>query len=58
MTYYAWGLIKTYRALGEKYPFCRRKIWGAVLFDHCYPFLDIYCWGTVNYEGWLTRLEK
>lgn len=57
LLWYIWEWTKSYGSLVRKYPFCGKKIWGAILFDHCYPILDIYCWCTMDHEGWLTRRD-
>ena len=57
LLWYIRGWAKGYGALVKKYPYCGTKIWAAILFDHCYPILDLYCWCTLDKAGWLTRQD-
>lgn len=58
LLWYIRGWIKGYGALVKKHRYCGTKVWGAFLFDHCYPILDIYGWCTLKHEAWLTRRDS
>lgn len=48
-------MYSTYSSFVRRFPWARRYIWAAVLFDNCYPILEPYCWWTLGTEAWGTR---
>lgn len=50
---YLWG--SDLAAFIEKYPWCRAKVWAAIIADRLYLISDWYCWITLSQESWLTR---
>ncbi|OIW30741.1 family 2 glycosyltransferase [Coniochaeta ligniaria NRRL 30616] len=54
----AWWVFqkyRTYKSFVERYPYCRKHIWAAVLYDYSWIVLDFLALVTVDYDDWLTR---
>ncbi len=38
-----------------QFPWCRSKLWAAIIVDRLYLISDWYCWLTLGTESWATR---
>lgn len=55
MIWYIADMFNSYKSFVQKYPYCGKKIWAAVIVDQSYLVLDLIGWVTINKEGWMTR---
>ncbi|KAI0112574.1 nucleotide-diphospho-sugar transferase [Nemania sp. FL0031] len=53
--YYLYGLVTGMRAFAREFPYCRRKIWAAIIADKVPQVSDFYCWATLFVENWASR---
>ncbi|KAI1123272.1 hypothetical protein F5Y10DRAFT_281086 [Nemania abortiva] len=53
--YYLYGLVTSMAAFAREFPYCREKIWAAVLSDRVSLVSDWYCWSTLLVENWSSR---
>lgn len=50
---YSW--VTDLSNFAKEYPWCRSKIWAAIIVDRLYLISDWYCWLTLGTESWMTR---
>ncbi|KAI0553191.1 hypothetical protein F4679DRAFT_600148 [Xylaria curta] len=53
--YYLYGLVSGMWAFAQEFPYCRRKIWAAVIADKISLVSDFYSWATLASESWASR---
>ncbi|TRX92400.1 hypothetical protein FHL15_006786 [Xylaria flabelliformis] len=53
--YYFYGLVNGMLAFAQEFPYCRQKIWAAVIADKVSLVSDFYSWATLASESWASR---
>ncbi|KAJ8128731.1 hypothetical protein O1611_g4903 [Lasiodiplodia mahajangana] len=53
--YYLYNQVTGMLAFAREFPYCRQKIWAAVIADKVPLVSDFYCWATLLVENWASR---